>query len=220
MATKKYTLEIDVESRTLGQLEKELQQVNEELKDVDRNSEAFQTLKQRSQELSRELRKVNLEIEGWTLEKKIETADGAIKVMTGTISGLVGAFAALGIESEVLDDIEKRTLGVIALGVGVKDISEGVGKLAKNIDLAAVAQKAFNVATLSNPYIIAGAAIAAAIGPVENPPTAAPPSPKTPANKLVANIFSKIVLSPFGNNFFSFFCAISRFAICSSTPLN
>ena len=44
MATKTYNIDINVQSKTLGQLENQLAEVNEELKQVDRNSEAFKNL--------------------------------------------------------------------------------------------------------------------------------------------------------------------------------
>ena len=148
---------------TIGQLEDELAKVNEELRDVDVNSEAFTQLSNKSQILTRDITNLNSKVEGMTLERKIQAADGAIKVMTGTISGVVGAFAALGVESEVLDQVERQVLGVIAFGSGMKDIVEGAGQLVTALRGATVAQELFNVATYKNPYVIAGAVIASAL---------------------------------------------------------
>ena len=77
MATKTYNIDINVQSKTLGQLENQLAQVNEELKQVDRNSEAFKNLTKEAQSLNAEIKRTNTEIEGFTFEKKIEAADGA-----------------------------------------------------------------------------------------------------------------------------------------------
>ena len=58
MATKTYKVNIDVESKTLGQLEDELAQINDELKQVDRNSEAFTELAKKSQTLTNEIERL------------------------------------------------------------------------------------------------------------------------------------------------------------------
>ena len=108
MATKTYKVEIDVESKTLGQLEDELAQINEELKDVDRNSEAFKELAKKSQVLNAELEKTNNAIEGLKLEDKLMAADGAAKLFGGSLSAAVGTLGVLGVESEAFGEFEEK----------------------------------------------------------------------------------------------------------------
>ena len=129
MATKTYNIDINVQSKTLGQLEDQLAEVNEELKQVDRNSEAFKNLTKEAQALNKEINKTNKEIEGFTFEKRIEAADGAAKVFSGTLQGVVGTLGLLGIESEKFGEFEKRAASAIAAGLGIKDLAEGFGKL-------------------------------------------------------------------------------------------
>ena len=166
MATKTYNIDINVESKTLGQLEDQLSEINEELKQVDRNSQAFKDLTKQAQATEKELAKVNKQIEGFTAEDKFMAADGAIKTFSGALSGAVGLLATFGIESEAFSNFEKQAIGAIALGVGLKDISEGYRQLSLSFKAATGAQLGFNAATLANPYIAAGAAIVAVIGSI------------------------------------------------------
>ena len=166
MATKTYNIDINVESKTLGQLEDQLSEINEELKQVDRNSQAFKDLTKQAQATEKELAKVNKQIEGFTAEDKFMAADGAIKTFSGALSGAVGLLATFGIESEAFANFEKQAIGAIALGVGLKDISEGYRQLSLSFKAATGAQLGFNTATLANPYIAAGAAIVAVIGSI------------------------------------------------------
>ena len=129
MATKTYNIDINVQSKTLGQLEDQLSQVNEELKQVDRNSEAFKNLTKEAQALNREINKTNKEIEGFTFEKRIEAADGAAKIFSGTLQGVVGTLGLLGVESEKFGEFEKKAASAIAAGLGIKDLAEGIGKV-------------------------------------------------------------------------------------------
>lgn len=143
MATKTYKINIDVESKTLGQLEDELAQINEELKDVDRNSEAFKELAQKSQALTNEINKTNNAIEGLKLEDKLQAADGAIKVFGGSLQTVVGTLGALGIESEVFGEFERKAASAIAVGMGIKDVSEGFGQFTQVMAKSGIAAKLF-----------------------------------------------------------------------------
>ena len=105
MAVKK-TIEIDVNAKSLGQLEGMLEDVNEELKDLDRNSDAFKEAAKKSQLLSREIETINNEIEGFNLDYKLQAADGASKVFGGSLSAVVGTLGTLGIESEAFGEFE------------------------------------------------------------------------------------------------------------------
>ena len=120
MATKTYNIDINVQSKTLGQLENQLAEVNEELKQVDRNSEAFKNLTKQAQSLNREINKTN---------KEIEAADGAAKIFSGTLNTVVGSLGVLGVESEKFGEFEKKAASAIAAGLGVKDLVEGMGKV-------------------------------------------------------------------------------------------
>ena len=130
-------------SRTIQQMEQELNELNQEIKEVGVGSAAFNKAAGNIQKLEKELKKTQATVEGFTLDKKLEVADGAIKVVAGTVTGLTGAIGLMGIESEEFDKLTAQATNAIAFGMGIKDASEGVGKLAKNFSLAGTKSKIF-----------------------------------------------------------------------------
>ncbi len=162
MAQKTYTLNLDVNTASLGQLEDELTQINDELKNVDRNSDAFKELSGNAQKVTKELEKVNNEIEGLTADKKFQAADGAIKLMGGSLAAVVGTLGVFGVESEVLGQFEEKAASAIAVAIGFKDVSEGIGQMRTALKGAIPAMKSLNLTMLANPYVSAAAAIGAA----------------------------------------------------------
>ena len=170
--TIQYNVKVNTDNsvKTLGQLEQELAQINEELQQVDRNSQAFEDLAKRSQETTRELEKVNNQIEGIRGEDKIQALDGSLKVLGGTVQGVVGGLGLLGVESEQFGKFEEKAASAIALGIGIKDVGEGVGQLAQftkklpgPTKAAAAAQKAFNFVLSMNPIGLIVIAITAVV---------------------------------------------------------
>ena len=158
MATQTINYDINVNAggslRTIQDIENELNELNNEIKEVGVGSAAFDKAAGNIQKLERELAETQGTIEGFTLDKKLETADGAIKVVAGSVAGLTGAVGLLGIESEEFDKLTAQATNAIAFGMGIKDVSEGVGKLAKNLKVGTIAQKAFNVVTAAFNAII------------------------------------------------------------------
>ena len=158
--TIQYNIKVNTDNsvKTLGQLEEELAQINEELRGVDRNSQAFDDLTKSAQSTTAEIEKVNRQIEGIRGEDRIQAVDGSLKVLGGTVQGVVGGLGLLGIESEKFGEFEEKAASAIALGIGLKDVGEGVGQLSRFIaklpgptKLATAANKAFNLVLRANP---------------------------------------------------------------------
>ena len=151
--------------RTIQQIEQELNELNNEIKEVGVGSAAFDKAAGNIQKLEKELAKTNATVEGFTLDKKLQVADGAIKVTAGAVTALTGAVGLLGIESEEFDKLTAQATNAIAFGMGIKDLSEGVGILARNFTVAGtkaklfaagqkilnLAQRAFNAILAANP---------------------------------------------------------------------
>jgi hypothetical protein len=157
MANTTVNIDIEVQSKTLQDLEEELGQVNEELKQVEIGSQAFKELTSESQKLTAQVEKVNREVEGFTFDKKIQAADGAVKLFGGSLAGVVGTLGVLGVESEAFGDFEKKAASAIAVAVGFKDISEGIQQLGPFLKIASTQVSAFAKTTK-------GALIATGIG--------------------------------------------------------
>lgn len=147
--TIQYKVQVDTgnSAKTLGQLESELAQINEELQDVSIGSDRFKELSTSAQQVTRELEQVNNEIEGFTAEKKFQAADGAIKLAAGSLQSFVGGLGLLGIESEALGEFEQKAASAIAVGIGFKDISEGIGQLGPIFKQSGIAAKLFGSTT-------------------------------------------------------------------------
>ena len=163
----KITYNIDVNPgnsvKTLGQLEEELAQINEELKNVPLNSEAFDELSASAQKATRELEQANLEIAGVTDQDRVKGFQGSIDIVAGSISALTGAVGLLGIESEEFEKYTAYAANAIAFSQGLRAAAQGAVDLREVLKKATISQKAFNLATLANPYVLAGAAIVATI---------------------------------------------------------
>ena len=95
---------------------------------------------------------------------KLDALEGGVKVLAGALEGAAGAMALLGIETEWMEDLQTHVFGVVALGRGLIDATEGFRLLAENQRLAAAAQRIFNIAANANPYVLLATALTAAAG--------------------------------------------------------
>ena len=161
MANTTYNIDIQVQSKSLGQLEAELAQINAELKEVKVGSKAFKELSKQSQDVTKQLEKVNNQIKGVTMEDKFTAANGAVKLLGGSLAGVVGTLGVMGIESEAFGEFEKKAASAIAVAVGFRDVAEGLRDMRTALKGVTVAQLKANAAALANPYVAVGAAVAA-----------------------------------------------------------
>jgi len=168
MANTTVNVDIQVQAKTLGQLEDQLTEINEELRQVEVGSDAFNTLTKQSQQLTREVEKVNEEIKGFTFDEKIQAADGAVKLFGGSLAGVVGTLGVLGVESEAFGEFEKKAASAIAVAVGFKDVSEGIQQLGPALAKGGKAAMAFGRTTygalaLTGITVFVGAIVAVAM---------------------------------------------------------
>lgn len=140
-------IDVQVQSKSLNQLEEELSQINDELSQVAIGSQAFKDLSKQAQAATKQLDKANEAAEGFTDDKKFMAADGAIKAMAGSLTGVVGALGLIGVESETFGEMEKKAASAIAVAMGVKDVSEGYKQLKDSTALATVQSKIFGMTT-------------------------------------------------------------------------
>ena len=166
MARSTVNVDVQIQTKSIDQLEQELQGINEQLKKADIGSKAFTELSTKAQGLTKELDKANSAAEGFTDDKKFMAADGAIKAMAGSVSGVVGALGLLGVESEAFGEMEKKAASAIAVSMGIKDVSEGFNQLRKSTVLAGIATQAYNVAVTAGNKIMKLFNITMALNPV------------------------------------------------------
>ena len=166
MARSTVNVDVQIQTKSIDQLEQELQGINEQLKKADIGSKAFTELSTKANGLTKELNKANSAAEGFTDDKKFMAADGAIKAMAGSVSGVVGALGLLGVESEAFGEMEKKAASAIAVSMGIKDVSEGFNQLRKSTVLAGIATQAYNVAVTAGNKIMKLFNITMALNPV------------------------------------------------------
>lgn len=129
--------------KSLKGLEQNLEKYNQQLKEAEVGSDAFNQAQKNVRLLNKEIETLNQQVEGFTAEKKFQAADGAIKLAAGSLQSFVGGLGLLGIESEALGEFEQKAASAIAVGIGLKDLSEGVGQLAPLFKQSGIAAKLF-----------------------------------------------------------------------------
>lgn len=147
MANTTVNIDIQVQSKSLNELENELAQINKELKEVPIGSKAFQDLSTQAQGVTRELQKAEEAAKGFTSEEKFRAADGAIKLLGGSLASVVGTLGVLGVETEAFGEFEKKAASAIAVAIGFKDIGEGISQLGPLLGKAGTAIKGFSITT-------------------------------------------------------------------------
>ena len=160
MANTTYNIDIQVQSKSLGQLEAELSKINAQLKKVKVGSKAFKELSKESQNVTKQLEKVNNQIKGVTMEDKFTAANGAVKLLGGSLAGVVGTLGVMGIESEAFGEFEKKAASAIAVAVGFRDVAEGLRDMRTALKGVTAAQIKANLAVLANPYVLVATAVA------------------------------------------------------------
>ncbi len=147
MAKQTVNIDVQVQSKSLGQLEDELKDINEQLREVEVGSDAFNSLAREAQNVTKELDQANKAIEGFTAEDKFMAADGSIKLMGGSLSSVVGTLGLFGVESEVFGDFERKAASAIAVATGFKDVSEGIRQIGPAFQKSGIAAKLFGSTT-------------------------------------------------------------------------
>ena len=143
MANTTVNIDVQVQTKSLQELENELEDINSQLKEVPVGSDAFKELSQQAQAVTKDINQINNEIEGFTLEKKVRSAQGSVTALAGGLEATVGTLGLIGIESEVFGKFEEKAISAIAASRGFIDIADGVQILSENIDLATLKAQIF-----------------------------------------------------------------------------
>jgi hypothetical protein len=121
MANKTVAVNIDVNAKSLNDLEGDLKGINKQIDQIEESSSKM------------------------TVDQKFKGAAGSIKAFAGAVEAAVGATILLGVESKVFEEYERYALGALSFGRGIFDLTEGINDMRESTLLANAATKAQNI---------------------------------------------------------------------------
>jgi len=97
------------------------------------------------------------------LENSIKVSEGITKTLAGSVNLVTSALATFGVKNEEVAQTLLKLQAAASFATGVKDLVEGYKALAGSLNIAKVAQAAYNAVVAANPYVLAATAIAALV---------------------------------------------------------
>jgi hypothetical protein len=122
----KYTLDIDVNYKSVEDLKGELQALEAEFSTLSIGSKGFTELGNQIKNIKSQLKDVELQFEGLDKEQRATALVDTFNGLTGAVGAVSSAFIAFGAESQAIEDAEKKLLGVIGVVSGLRDVSNGL----------------------------------------------------------------------------------------------
>ena len=126
MANTTYTLDIDVNLKSVEDLKKELQALEAEFSTLSIGSEGFIELGNQIKKTKSQLKDVELQFEGLDKEQRATALVDTFTGLVGAVGAVSSAFIAFGADSAVIENAEKKLLGVIGVVNGLRDASNGL----------------------------------------------------------------------------------------------
>ena len=127
---KTINVELNVDNKdavkSVNDLEQELEQLREEFSKVEIGSKEFNRLGNEIKKTEGRIKDIELQFESLDKEQRIVAVTDSFAGLAGTVEIAVGAFAALGIESEELENVERRVIGLIGVVQGFQAVGEGI----------------------------------------------------------------------------------------------
>ena len=155
---------------SIAGLERQLGKLKEEFANTEIGSARFKELGDQIQQTSSKLKTLDERFEGLGAEQKATAIAESFNVVVGAIGAVTGALVALGIESEAIENVERRILGVLTVITSLREVANGLQSFVKiwpiltaNITKATVAIRAF---ALANPFTAILVAITAVVGAI------------------------------------------------------
>lgn len=130
-----YTIDIAVNSKSVNELETDLQALETQFKQLKIGDPGFLALGNQIKGVKSQLKDVELQFEGLDKEQRATALVDAFTGLTGAVGAVSSAFIAFGADSENIENAEKKLLGVIGVVGGLRDASNGllaVNKLTGN----------------------------------------------------------------------------------------
>lgn len=147
-------------ANSIQELEDAIKELESVAAQVDLGSQKYSSLSDSLEQTSNKLEQTKTSFE--SAERKIQAFQGGIDVLGGSVASLVGGLAVLGVENEYITNLEQGAVGALAFASGIKQFADGAVALGRNLNIASVAQRAFNVVANLNPYVLGATALVAA----------------------------------------------------------
>ena len=122
----KYTIDIDVNLKSVEDLKKELTALEAEFSTLSIGSKGFTELGNKIKGIKSQLKDVELQFEGLDKEQKATALVDTFQGLVGAVGAVSSAFIAFGADSEAIEGAEKKLLGVIGVVGGIRDASNGL----------------------------------------------------------------------------------------------
>jgi len=127
----KYTVDIDVNYKSVEDLKSELQALEAEFSTLSIGSDGFVELGNQIKGVKSQLKDVELQFEGLDKEQKATALVDTFTGLVGAVGAVSSAFIAFGADSDAIENAEKKLLGVIGVVNGLRDASNGLIALNK-----------------------------------------------------------------------------------------
>ena len=108
-----------------------------------------------------ELENANVQIEGFTSQKRRQAFQGSIDIFTGGIEAFAGIATQLGLSNDEFEETITNLVAVGATANGIRTVTAGFFDLREALRSSAVAQRALNLVTAANPYVLLATAVLA-----------------------------------------------------------
>lgn len=123
MATTTFEVDIDVNYKSVEDLNKELETLKKEFEGVAIGSERFKQLGNEIKKTESKLKDIDLQFEALDKEQRATALVDTFNGLTGAVGAVSSAFIAFGASSEEIENAEKKLLGIIGVVSGLRDVS-------------------------------------------------------------------------------------------------
>lgn len=152
----------DPAQKSIATLEQELEFLKERFKGLAVGDKEFEKIGNRIRDVQSELKTLDERFEGLGVEQKGAAIVDSFNVIAGSIGAVTGTLVALGVESEQLENVEKRLLGIITVVSSLREVSNGLAGAQKTlIPLFGKVGTAIKAAFASNPIGVITLAVTA-----------------------------------------------------------
>ena len=124
---RKIEFEIGVQTdlKSVEDLNNELGQLSQEFESVAIGSQRFKELGRQIQSTEAQLKNIDLQFESLDREQRTTALVDTFNGLVGAVGAVSSAFLAFGVESEAIEEVEKKLLGVIGVVQGVSEATNG-----------------------------------------------------------------------------------------------